>query len=93
MALIEDDDVIKTLTADRADDTLDIAFGSLVTELFAGAPKQNPAFGTVGGVLRSRPGTTPHGVLVSVPAYSRFPDTKDCEAPSPSVLTRLEQIA
>ena len=44
MALIEDDDVIKTLTADRADDTLDIAFGSLVTELFAGAPKQNPAF-------------------------------------------------
>jgi hypothetical protein len=32
------------------------AVGSLVTELFAGAPKQNPAFGTVGGVLKKPTG-------------------------------------
>jgi hypothetical protein len=27
-----------------------------------------------GNIMRSRPGSTPNGLLVSVPAYSRFPD-------------------
>ena len=27
-----------------------------------------------GNKMRSRPGSTPNGLLVSVPAYSRFPD-------------------
>jgi hypothetical protein len=27
-----------------------------------------------GNKMRSRPGFTPNGVLLSVPAYSRFPD-------------------
>jgi hypothetical protein len=57
--------------------------GSLVTELFAGAPKQNPAFGTVGGVLKKPSGNYAARRSRSVPAYSRFPDTKDCEAPKP----------
>ena len=40
----------------------------------ASAPAKFMVALATGNKMRSRPGSTPNGLLVSVPAYSRFPD-------------------